>query len=66
MHWKGVRFSASSLLEVAGFLLLLEEKRNWGLVRLEMRRPKMTRIGMMTEKYREQIPFHDEELPSSW
>lgn len=48
---------------MAGFLLLLEEESNWGLVRLEMR-PKMTRIGMMTEKYREQIPFHDKELPA--
>lgn len=38
------------------------------MFRLEVKRPKMTwqvESGPMTEKYREQMLFHDEELTSS-
>ena len=62
MHREGVHFSASSLS--SRFCSAFGREGELGMLRLELRRPKMTRIRTSDKNYKEQVPFHDKELTS--
>ncbi|XP_006733579.2 GATOR complex protein DEPDC5 [Leptonychotes weddellii] len=66
LNFSGTEELSVSLLSNSGAGNQSKRKEKLGILRLEMRRPKMTQIRTNDENDKEQVPFCDKELISSW